>query len=97
MFAALDCTRDWPTLGMTTRRWLSVPTTTVALDDLIATQDGVYLAPLIDQATPLGRDPIPHVIAWRGRLHLEDGHHRAVRAALRGQRAMTVRVLAVGG
>jgi hypothetical protein len=94
MFAGIDCTRAWPPAGMTTDRWLRLPPRQVALSDLYATQDGVYLAPLIDPgpSSHCG-DPLPHVRLWNGRLYLSDGHHRAVRAALNGQQTLEARVL----
>jgi hypothetical protein len=98
MFAGIDCARDWPQAGMTTARWLRLPPRPVLIGDLYATQDGVHLAPLLDDQPSLSHcgDPVPHVRLWNGRLYLEDGHHRAVRAAINGQQAITARVLEVG-
>lgn len=96
MFAGIDCARDWPPPGMTSARWLTVPAVSVPLRALTATQDGVYFEPLLTPTAPVGGDPIAHVISWHGRLLLEDGHHRAVRAAIAGRRAIRARVLEVG-
>jgi len=38
-------------------------------------------------------DLFPHVISWRGELYLEDGLHRALRAALQQRSVLHVRVL----
>jgi len=38
-------------------------------------------------------DLFPHVIRWRGELYLEDGLHRALRAALHQRSVLHVRVL----
>lgn len=97
MFAGIDCARDWPPPGMTTGRWLRIPARPVPLGDLVATQDGVWLAPLLGEPSSHCGDPIPHVIAWGGSLFLEDGHHRVVRAALNGRRHIPARVLVLGG
>lgn len=82
---------------MTSQSWLEVPTEVVRIRDLVATQDGVYFAPLLQDVEPLFGDPFPHVIRWRGVLYLEDGHHRVVKAALRGAVDVTARVLDVYG
>lgn len=97
MFAAVDPTRPWEPTDMSTAKWLRLPARPVPLGDLIATQDGVYLAPLLGEPSSHCGDPVPHVIAHDGRLYLEDGHHRAVRAALNGQRQLHARVLVLDG
>jgi Arc/MetJ family transcription regulator len=38
-------------------------------------------------------DLFPHVIRWHGELYLEDGLHRALRAALHQRSVLHVRVL----
>lgn len=99
MFAGI-ISRDhgcpWGDIGMSTAKWLGIPTETVMIADLTATQPGVLLHALSDDApTPVGGDPVPHVIAWDGHLYLEDGHHRIVRARLAGQHTVEARVLYV--
>lgn len=84
----------WPATGMTTARWADIPTTTVRIAELTATQDGVYFHALAaDTPAPVGGDLLPHVIAYAGQLYLEDGHHRVTRAALAGDTTVTARVL----
>jgi hypothetical protein len=85
----------WGPTGMTSRRWLSVPVQRVRIADLIATQPAVNFQPLIEAPAPIGGDPFAHVIAWRGRLYLEDGHTRTLRAALGGHAEIDARVLVV--
>ena len=86
----------WGDTGMTTRKWRNVPTQVVTIAELIATQPGVLLASLSDHAPePVGGDTYPHVIAWRGELYLEDGHHRVVRARLNDHHIVEARVLEV--
>ena len=94
-----DSGTPWPDMGMTTDRWMAeVKPTIVAIADLIATQPSVVLSALhVDYTRPGGepwaKDALPHVVQWRGSLYLEDGHHRAVRALLRGETTMEARVL----
>ena len=56
---------------------------------------GVLFHALIDDCEPVGGDPVPHVIDFDGRLYLEDGHHRVVRAALAGRSTIEARVLPI--
>lgn len=84
-------TRPYPPTGLTTRLWAGVGLEWVDFADLTTTQDGVSLAGLLghDQHS---RDPYPHVVAWGGRLYLEDGHCRVGRAILRRHTRMSMRV-----
>lgn len=99
MFADIisrDDGEPWGKTGMNTAKWLNIPTRQVVIRELIATQPGVLLHALTDQhTTTVGGDPTPHVIEWQGRLYLEDGHHRVVRAAIRGEHTIQARVLTV--
>lgn len=90
-----DRGEPWGPTGMTTKKWLNIPTQTLPIADLIATQPGVLLHALTDNTTPIGGDTLPHVIHWAGHYYLEDGHHRVVRARLNGQHTITARVLKV--
>lgn len=90
-----DQGEPWGPTGMTSTKWLDVPTEVVCIADLVATQPGVLLHALVDDTEPVGGDAHPHVIEWDGTLYLEDGHHRAMRARLDGYRTLTARVLRV--
>jgi hypothetical protein len=98
MFAGI-ISRDhgcpWPDTGMTSTQWLTVPASEVTIAELTATQPGLLLQALTGEPNPIGGDPTPHVIQWDGNLYLEDGHHRAARAALAGHTSITARVLVI--
>ena len=52
------------------------------LSDLVTTRTQLDLSVLlVDDSTYFG-DLFAHVVSWRGDLYLEDGLHRALRAAL---------------
>jgi hypothetical protein len=86
----------WGSTGLSTRSWLLIPVRDVLIGDLVATQDGIYLEPLIrERDSSWCGDPWPHVVAWRGHLYLEDGHHRVIRAALAGRIRVEARVFSV--
>lgn len=81
---------------MTSILWYARPVRRFAIAELIATQPGVLLHALVGDPVPVGGDPWPHVILWRGDAYLEDGHHRAVRALLAGHSEIEARWLRVG-
>jgi hypothetical protein len=89
--------RPWEPLGMTTERWRALPATAVELASLRFAQGGVSITGLLGHArgelVPVGGDPLPHVVRWRGRLYLEDGHHRVLGWLLAGREHGEVRIL----
>jgi Arc/MetJ family transcription regulator len=65
----------------------------VRLDTLTTTKRELALdAVLADDSTFYG-DLFPHAVQWRGEMYLEDGLHRALRAALQQRTVIHVRVL----
>lgn len=73
---------------------MNVPVELVAISDLWATQLHLSIEALLNPWDPeFSSDPYPHVVAHSGRLMLEDGHHRALRAALQGKTHLRVRML----
>ena len=52
------------------------------LDELVTTKDTLDLAALLDEDSTFYGDLFAHVVEWRGEYYLEDGLHRALRAAL---------------
>lgn len=77
--------RPYPPSGLTSALWRRIPVRLVAYAELTTTQAHVAIAALLDpHRPPMSGDRYPHVIAWAGRLWLEDGHTRVTRALLRG-------------
>ena len=65
------------------------------IDQLITTKDTLQLATLLDDDSTFYGDLFAHVVEWRGELYLEDGLHRALRAALHQRATLHARVLVV--
>ena len=70
-----------------------IPPRTVRLDELITTKDVLDLHSVLATDSTFYGDLFPHVIRWQGELYLEDGLHRALRAALQQRSVLHVRVL----
>ena len=51
------------------------------------------LEALLEEDSTFYGDLFAHVVSWRGDLYLEDGLHRALRAALQQRQTMHARVL----
>jgi hypothetical protein len=89
MFKGVATDRPWQQhTTMTTQLWLRRPVRLFPLSDLWVTQDTLSLLSLIGPDTSACGDPYPHVIEWRREFYLEDGHHRALRAAVNGTRTI---------
>ena len=72
----------YPDHGLTSREWAAIRPSRVRLSDLVTTRTTLDLSVLlVDDSTYFG-DLFAHVVSWRGDLYLEDGLHRALRAAL---------------
>ena len=87
--------RPYPAHGRSLRSWSEVPPRVVRLDQLVTTQKVLELDRLLAEDSTFYGDLFPHVVAWRGELYLEDGLHRALRAALQQRTTIHARVLFV--
>jgi len=88
--------RPYPDHGLTPRQWSEVPPRQVRLDELVTTKDTLQLAALLDEDSTFFGDLFAHVVEWRGDLYLEDGLHRALRAALQQRQVLHARVHVMG-
>jgi Arc/MetJ family transcription regulator len=61
------------------------------------TKDTLQLAALLDEDSTFYGDLFAHVVEWRGEYYLEDGLHRALRAALQQRNVLHARVHPVAG
>jgi Arc/MetJ family transcription regulator len=84
--------RPYPEHGLTSKAWAAVPPRQVRLDDLVTTKDTLQLAALLDEDSTFYGDLFAHVVEWRGEYYLEDGLHRALRAALHQRNVLHARV-----
>lgn len=87
--------RPYPDHGLTPKAWAGVPPRQVRLDELVTTKDTLQLAALLDEDSTFYGDLFAHVVEWRGELYLEDGLHRALRAALQQRNVLHARVHAI--
>ena len=85
--------RPYPDHARTSREWAQIPPRPVRLDQLITTKNVLDLHSVLASDSTFYGDLFPHVIRWRGELYLEDGLHRALRAALHQRSVLHVRVL----
>jgi Arc/MetJ family transcription regulator len=92
IFKAVGDTRPYPAHGLTMSDWALLPPHQVRLDQLITTKGTLELATLLDEDSTYYGDLFAHVVEWRGELYLEDGLHRALRAALQQRHVLHARV-----
>ncbi len=98
IFKAVGEGRPYPDHGFVTpRQWSDVAPRQVRLDELVTTKRTLDLAHLLSEDSTFYGDLFAHVVQWRGTLYLEDGLHRAVRAALAQRPVLHARVLQVDG
>jgi len=93
IFKSVEDGRPYPAHDLLLRDWAQVPPRQVRLDQLITTKKVLALDVLLDDDSTFYGDLFPHVVQWHDQLYLEDGVHRALRAALQQRTALHVRVL----
>ncbi|MGH3425828.1 MAG: type II toxin-antitoxin system VapB family antitoxin [Nocardioidaceae bacterium] len=89
--------RPYPDHGNAQRDWADLPPRPVRLDQLITTKRTLDLDTLLAEDSTYYGDLFAHVVEWSGDLYLEDGLHRALRAALQQRLVVHARVLRLGG
>ena len=84
--------KPYPTHGLSHRQWSQIPPRQIRLDELVMTTTVLALDRLLSEDSTFYGDLFPHAVRWRGVIYLEDGLHRAVRAALRNRTVLHARV-----
>ncbi len=96
IFKSVGDGRPYPDHGYeTTTQWSEIAPRQVRLDELITTKRTLNLDTLLSDDSTFYGDLFAHVVEWRGVLYLEDGLHRAVRAALQQRAVLHARVLVI--
>jgi Arc/MetJ family transcription regulator len=85
--------RPYPDHGLSSRDWANVAPRSVRLDELITTKRELKLDTVLSDESTFYGDLFPHAVQWHGDVYLEDGLHRALRAALQQRHTLHVRVL----
>jgi Arc/MetJ family transcription regulator len=80
---------------VTPRDWSDVPPRLVRLDELTTTKRTLDLDALLSEDSTFYGDLFAHVVEWRDEYYLEDGLHRALRAALQQRNVLHARVLTI--
>lgn len=93
IFKSVGDGRPYPEHGLSPRDWSAIAPQVVRLDELITTKDQLDLSALLDEDSTFYGDLFAHVVRYEGQLYLEDGLHRALRAALQQRATLHARVL----
>jgi len=93
IFKAVRNGRPYPDHGLSARDWAMIPPRQIRLDTLTTTKRELALDTLLAEDSTFYGDLFPHAVQWKGELYLEDGLHRALRAALQQRNVIHVRVL----
>ena len=85
--------RPYPAHGYVQKQWAAIAPQQVRLDALVTTKRMLDLEALLEEDSTFYGDLFAHVVSYRGEMYLEDGLHRALRAALQQRQTMHARVL----
>lgn len=87
--------RPYPDHETSLRSWSELPPRQIRLDELVTTKRTLDLETLLAADSTFYGDLFAHVVEWKGELYLEDGLHRALRAALQQRPVIHARVLSL--
>lgn len=85
--------RPYPDHGYGPRQWSAIAPQQVRLDELVTTKRVLDLETLLEEDSTFYGDLFAHVVRFESELYLEDGLHRALRAALQQRQSMHARIL----
>jgi Arc/MetJ family transcription regulator len=95
IFKAVSEGRPYPDHGLSLKEWSEIPPRRMRLDQLVTTKRELALDRLLADDSTFYGDLFPHVVSFEGSFYLEDGLHRALRAALQQRTEIHVRVLSL--
>ncbi|PFG34362.1 type II toxin-antitoxin system VapB family antitoxin [Sanguibacter antarcticus] len=88
--------RPYPDHGLVTAKdWSTVAPRQVRLDELVTTKRTLNLDTLLADDSTFYGDLFAHVVQYEGVMFLEDGLHRALRAALQQRSLLHARVFVI--
>ena len=93
IFKRVGDERPYPEHGYVQRQWAAIAPQQIRLDQLVTTKRILDLEQLLEDDSTFYGDLFAHVISWQGDYYMEDGLHRALRAALQQRQTMHARVL----
>lgn len=96
IFKRVGDIRPYPERALSRAEWSALPPRQLRLDQLVTTKRMLDLEALLSEDSTYYGDLSAHVVSWHGELYLEDGLHRALRAALRQRQVLHARVLELG-
>lgn len=92
IFKSVLSERPYPEPTLTSEDWGDLAPRQVRLQDLSTIRSTLELEALLASDSTFFGDLFAHVVRYQGNLYLEDGLHRAVRAALQGRTSLHARV-----
>ena len=84
--------RPYPEPQLTQEQWGEFAPRQIRLDELSTIKSTLDLNTLLATDSTFFGDLFAHVIRYKGELYLENGLHRAVRAALQGRTSLHARI-----
>lgn len=93
IFKRVGDSRPYPEHGYQQKQWAAIAPLQVRLDQLVTTKRMLDLEALLEEDSTFYGDLFAHVVKWRDEYYLEDGLHRALRAALQQRQTVHARVL----
>ena len=85
--------KPYPDHELPQRAWAKIPPRQFRLDELTTITTVLALDRLLSEDSTFYGDLFPHAVQFRGVIYLEDGLHRALRAALQQRSTLHARVL----
>ena len=93
IFKSVGEGKPYPEHGFSTADWSKVAHRQLRLTEITTTKRTLDLDALLADDSTFYGDLFAHVVKYHGELYLEDGLHRAVRAALQQRMVIHARVL----